>query len=588
MTNNLPRWNLSDLYLSSADPQIELDFAAITEQIDALTTVAYQKIAQLSPTQLNEVLNDYQKIFQKISKISCFAYLQYSCNLNNQQVLSFFQNTQEKVATFSRDLVFVVNEISQLSIDTLHNLSQQPQLEQFKALLNDIIFAKPYQLNEQLEKFNIDKNITGKNAFVRLFDETINNLKFDYQEQKLNSSQIFNYLQNPNQEVRKEASQSIAKVFAENHKTFTFITNILAKDKQVQDAWRGYKSPISQRNTDEFLPDAVVDLMATTIKKNFAKTSHRYYRLKAKILNLPKLEFYDRNAPLPYQTQQKISWQEAKEIVLNAFGGFSLQMQELANKFFVNNWIDADVYDGKESGAFAHPCTPDTHPYVLLNYQQNSRDVATLAHELGHGVHQILAGKQGYFQSQTPLTLAETASIFAEELVFQHILQKTSAKNEKIALIANKIEDIINTAIRQIAFLEFEKKVHSARALGELSAEQICQFWLEIQQESLGDAFNFHENYQYFWCYIPHFIHSPFYVYSYAFGYCLVSSLYSVYENSQVANFVEKYLAMLSAGGTKRHNELLGEFGLSMHHESFWQQGLNRLIGYIDMLEELV
>jgi len=588
MTNILPRWNLSDLYLSITDQQIELDFINIANQVQTLRNFGYQKVAQLNPEQLNQLLTDYQNVVEKIAKISCFAYLQYSCNLNNQQVLSFYQNTQEKVANFSRDLVFIINEIAQLDLAILQNLVKQPQLSTFAVLLNDIIFNKPYHLTEQLEKFNIDKNITGQNAFVRLFDETVNNLQFSYRDQKLNSSQIFNLLQNSDRQTRKEASQSIAKVFDENHKIFTFITNILAKDKQVQDSWRGYKNPVSQRNIDEFLPDEVVELMASTIKKNLSQTSHRYYKLKAKILNLPKLEFYDRNAPLPYQTQQKISWPEAKQIVLDSFGGFSPKMQELANKFFTNNWIDADIYDGKESGAFSHPCVPSVHPYILLNYQQNARDVATLAHELGHGVHQILAGKQGYFSSQTPLTLAETASIFAEELVFQNILQKTTAKNEKIALIANKIEDIINTAIRQIAFFEFEKKVHYGRANGELSAQQICNFWLEIQQESLGDAFNFSADYQYFWCYVPHFIHTPFYVYSYAFGYCLVSSLYNVYQNETVKNFTEKYLAMLACGGSKRHNELLQEFGLSMHNASFWQQGLNSLINYIDTLEKLL
>jgi oligoendopeptidase F len=588
MNNTLPRWNLSDLYLSISDQQIELDFLEISLQVKNLRNEGYQKIAYLSPEKLNELLKNYQNTVEKISKISCFAYLQYSCNLKNEQVISFYQNTQEKLANFSRDLVFIINEISQLSLEILQNLVQHPQLNMFKVLLNDIIFNKPYYLNEQLEKFNIDKNITGKNAFVRLFDETINNLQFDYQGKKLNSSQIFNLLQNSCRQTRKEASQSIAKVFDENHKIFTFITNILAKDKQVQDSWRGYKNPVSQRNIDEFLPDEVVDLMSSTIKKNLPQTSHRYYKLKAKILNLPNLEFYDRNAPLPYQTQQKISWQEAKHIVLDAFGGFSIQIQELANRFFTNNWIDADIYDGKESGAFSHPCVPSSHPYILMNYQENARDVATLAHELGHGVHQILAGKQGYFLSQTPLTLAETASIFAEELVFQNILQKTTAKNEKISLIANKIEDIINTAIRQIAFFEFEKKVHYGRINGELSSQQICNFWLEIQQESLGDAFNFSADYQYFWCYVPHFIHTPFYVYSYAFGYCLVNSLYNIYQKNTIDNFVKKYLTMLTAGGSKKHNELLSEFNLSMHQESFWQQGLNTLVNYIDILEDLL
>jgi oligoendopeptidase F len=588
MHNQLPKWDLSDLYQSINDPQINTDLQQITGQIQLLRRDFYQKISSLNPAQLNNFLEKYEQISDRICKISTYCYLQYATNLNNQQVLAFFQDNQEKIAYFSGELVFAINEIVSLDLAKLQSLQHDPALAKYQPFLRDLIFSKPHHLNEQLEKLNIDKNITGSSAFIRLFDETINNLQFNYNGKKLNSSQIFNLLSESDRQIRQQASEEIAKVFSENSKIFTFITNTLAKDKQVQDQWRQYPTPISSRNSEEFLPDEVVEIMIDTIKKNYSKTAHRYYKLKAKILKLDKLEFYDRNAPLPYKSNKIFSWQQAKDIVISSYKQFSPQMAEIAEKFFTNNWIDAKIYDGKDSGAFSHPCTTSVHPYILLNYQEKIRDVATLAHELGHGVHQYLARKQGYLQSSTPITLAETASIFGEELVFQKILQNINDKDEKISLIANKIEDIINTAVRQIAFCEFEKRVHQHRQQGELSSEQICKFWLEVQQQSLGDAFNFGDNYAYFWCYIPHFIHTPFYVYAYAFGYCLVSSLYATYQQNNIPNFIDKYLAMLESGGSKWHEELLQQFGLSMYKQQFWQFGIDSLINYINQLEQLI
>jgi oligoendopeptidase F len=399
-------------------------------------------------------------------------------------------------------------------------------------------------------------------------------------------------MSSPDDEVRKKAAKAIEKTFAQNAKTFAFITNTLAKDKAVEDAWRGFENPISARNLSNFVEDETVELLCNKVKENYAAISHRYYKIKAKILGKKSLNYWDRNAPLSKFDDKKISWEDAKKLVLEAYEEFSPEMKKIGEMFFEKNWIDAAVKTGKDSGAFSHPCVPQVHPYILMNYQGKIRDVMTLAHELGHGIHQFLAAKQGYLMAQTPLTLAETASIFGEQLVFQKILKNEKNLQKKKLIIAAKIEDMINTVVRQIAFLEFEKKVHNARKNGEISLEQLGRFWMEIQRESLGEqaaggAFKFDENYRLFWCYIPHFIHSPFYVYAYAFGDCLVNSLYGIYQQKKIKNFEEKYLQMLAAGGTKHHKEMLEPFGLSVKNAQFWQFGLNVIINYINELESI-
>jgi oligoendopeptidase F len=332
--------------------------------------------------------------------------------------------------------------------------------------------------------------------------------------------------------------------------------------------------------------DEIVEILTKKVKENYKNISHRYYKIKAKILGLKKMDYFDRNAPLSKIDDEIIPFKNAKKLVLDAYQEFSPKMREIGEIFFDKNWIDAKVIKGKDSGAFSHPCVPCVHPYILMNYQGKIRDVMTLAHELGHGVHQYLAAKQGYFMSSTPLTLAETASVFGEQLTFQKILKNEKDEKKKKLIIANKVEDMINTVIRQIAFLEFEKKVHENRKNGEISLENLCNFWMEIQKESLGSAFKFDDEYKYFWLYIPHFIHSPFYVYSYAFGDCLVNSLYGIYKSGKIKNFEEKYIEMLSLGGVKHHKEMLEPFNLSIDNEEFWQSGLDVIIGYIDELEK--
>lgn len=461
------------------------------------------------------------------------------------------------------------------------------ELKKYQPFIRDIRSFKKHQLSEELEKFSLEKNITGRSAFVRLFDETVNNLKFSYRSKVLNSQEIFDLLSNSDEKIRKDAAKAIGATFEANSKLFAFITNILAKDKDVDDSWRGFAKPISARNLSNFVEDEVVEVLVQKVKDNYSNISHRYYKIKAKMLGKKMLNYWDRNAPLSAAENKIIPWEDAKNLVLSAYEEFSPKLAATGKIFFEKNWIDAAVKTGKDSGAFSHPCVPSVHPYILMNYQGKVRDVMTLAHELGHGVHQYLARSQGYFMSGTPLTLAETASVFGEQLTFQKILKNETDKKKKKLIIASKIEDMINTVVRQIAFLEFERKVHEARKEGEISLEKLCEFWMVIQRESLGPIFKFDEEYRFFWSYIPHFIHSPFYVYAYAFGDCLVNSLYGVYQSGKIKNFEEKYLEMLAGGGVKHHKEMLKPFGLSVSDPKFWQAGLDVIIGYINQLEAM-
>jgi len=581
-----PTWNLQDFYQSITDPKIAKDLKEIAQNCDLFIKNYQNKIATISPEKLFTAIKKYEEISELIGKISCYSYLIYSSDLSNQTNLNFYQNTSEKLNDLSNKIIFFTLEINQLNDKLFKKLTSDKKLQKYLPFLRDIRVFKDHMLSHELEKYSQEKNITSSNAFIRLFDETINNLKFSYQKKILNSQQIFDLLQNPDDKIRKEAGLSIAKTFKDNIKIFAFITNILAKDKAIDDQYRNFKSPISSRNLSNFVEDEIVDVLVDKVQENYSQISHRYYQIKAKILGKKTLNFYDRNAPLNSQDNKKISWQIAKNLVLEAYDEFDPQMRKIGEQFFDNNWIDAQVRNGKDSGAYSHPAVPSIHPYILMNYQGKVRDVMTLAHELGHGIHQYLAREQGYLMSQTPLTLAETASVFGEQLTFQKILKSEKNLENKKFIIANKIEDMINTVVRQIAFLSFEKMVHTARKDGEIPLEEICKFWMKVQKDSLGSAFKFDEDYKYFWCYIPHFIHSPFYVYSYAFGDCLVNSLYGIYKSKKVKNFEQKYLKMLQLGGTLHHREMLAPFGLRIDSPDFWQSGLSVIINYIDELEK--
>lgn len=581
-----PSWDLSDFYSSIKDKKISADLNKIKVASEKFAKDFTGEVVKLDAKNLTQAIRRYEEICELIGKVSSYAQLVYAADLSNQKNIAFYQNTVEKLSEYESHLVFFSLELNQIDEKKLTKLLTDSSLKKYQPFIRDTRAFKKYQLSHDLEKLSLDKSITGRSAFVRLFDETVNNLKFSYRGKILNSQQIFDLTSNRDEKIRKDAAKAIGKTFAENAKIFAFITNILAKEKALEDKWRGFEKPISARNLSNFVEDEVVDALVKKVKENYKKISHRYYKIKAEILGKKFLNHWDRNAPLSKNEDQITQWEDAKNLVLEAYDEFHPEMKKIGKIFFDKKWIDADVRDGKDSGAFSHSTVPSVHPYILMNYQGKVRDIMTLAHELGHGVHQYLARSQGYLMAGTPLTLAETASVFGEQLTFQKILKNEKNSQKKKLIIAAKVEDMINTAVRQIAFLEFERKIHDERKNGEISLEKICQFWLEVQKESLGPIFKFEEEYKYFWSYIPHFIHSPFYVYSYAFGECLVNSLYGVYKSGKVKNFAEKYLDMLQAGGTKHHKEMLAPFGLDAKDPKFWQAGLDVIIDYINQLEK--
>lgn len=584
--NNLPQWDLSDFYSSLDAPEVEKDFTKL-EKICASFSKNYDgKVPKLSGQLLAKAIVEYEVIQELFGKLGSYASLLFAGNMSLPQNSQFFQNVQEKLTVLSSQILFFTLSINTISDKEIVAKLKSKELVKYSSWLRDVRSFKPYQLADNLEKLLLEKNVAGRSAWTRLFDETLGDLRFTYDKEQLTEAQILDKLSSKDGGERKKAALIIGEVFGKNAKLFTLITNTLAKDKEIEDSWRGFKKPISSRNVSNYIEDEVVDALLTSVRKSYPQLSHRYYALKAGWFGKKQLDYWDRNAPLPSDTDRKYNWNEAKELVLTAYGNFSPELARIGKQFFDKPWIDAQVSEGKTSGAFAHPTVPSVHPYLLVNFQGKSRDVMTLAHELGHGVHQVLSARQGALMCDTPLTLAETASVFGEQLTFREMVRREKDKKRRKILIASKVEDMLNTVVRQIAFCEFERQVHDERKKSELTTEQICDIWMKIQAESLGPAIKLHGNYKYFWTYIPHFIHTPFYVYAYAFGDCLVNSLYGVYEAGKVKNFDKKYLAMLEAGGTLRHKELLAPFGLDATKPAFWQQGLNIISKMIDELED--
>ena len=467
-------------------------------------------------------------------------------------------------------------------------LAENPDLARYKPVFDRMRAMRPYQLSDELERFLHDQSSVGASAWNRLFDETMAGLTFrlEGQAEDLTLEATLNLLTDPDRTLREAAARALAKVFQAQVKLFARLHNTLAKEKAIEDRWRKMPTPQTGRHLSNHVEPEVVQALRDAVVAAYPKLSHRYYRLKAKWMGLDRLQVWDRNAPLPMDPPRLVDWDAAAKTVLDAYAAFSPELARTADPFFHNGWIDAAAKPGKAPGAFAHPTVTTVHPYLMLNYLGKPRDVMTLAHELGHGVHQVLAAGQGELLSATPLTLAETASVFGEMLTFRKLLESAATPAERKTLLAGKVEDMINTVVRQIAFYDFECKLHAARATGELTPDDINALWMSIQAESLGDVFDFMEGYETFWAYIPHFVHSPFYVYAYAFGDGLVNALYAAYEGG-LPGFEEKYLDMLRAGGSKHHKDLLAPFGLDASDPKFWDKGLAMIAGFIDELEAM-
>jgi oligoendopeptidase F len=590
-SGELPEWDLTDLYSDMDSPELKRDLALAAEQSIAFEkrwkgTLASEAAAG-SASRLGQALQDYEALEELMGRIASYAGLLYSGNTADPQRAKLYGDVQERITDASSHLLFFALELNHIDDELVASaLEADPAFGHYRPWVLDLRKDKPYQLEDRIEQLFHEKSVTGRGAWNRLFDETMTALRFKVDGEELTLEPTLNRLQDPDPKVRQTAAEALAETFKENLRTFTLITNTLAKDKEISDRWRGFKDIADSRHLANRVEREVVDALAAAVREAYPRLSHRYYAMKARWLGMDRMNHWDRNAPLPETPQATIGWDEAKRTVLSAYNSFSPDMADIARTFFDRRWIDAPVRPGKAPGAFAHPTVPSAHPYVLLNYMGKPRDVMTLAHELGHGVHQVLAASQGALMASTPLTLAETASVFAEMLTFRSMLDQTTDPRERKAMLAQKVEDMINTVVRQIAFYEFERKVHTERRNGELTADRLGQFWLEVQKESLGDAIALREGYETFWTYIPHFIHSPFYVYAYAFGDCLVNSLFAVYQGAE-SGFQEKYFDMLRAGGTKHHSELLAPFGLDASDPAFWQKGLSVISGLIDELESL-
>lgn len=582
----LPKWDLSDLYSGRDSEELACDIENSSKAAKAFEQSYKHKVGSLSGTELASAIEEFERIDEKLSAILSFAGLVHAGHVSDPDIGRFYQTSQEKVNEISSSLLFFTLEINQIDDTALDELMQTDELEHYHPWLRDVRAMRPYQLDDKLEELLHEKSMSGRTAWIRLFDQTIAEMRFPFRGRKMTETEILNLFSDPETEVRKEAAECFGHVLGENAKTFALITNTLAKDKEIENRWRGFARPISARNLSNFVEDEVVDALLEAVRSAYPRLSHRYYAIKAKWFGSEQLDYWDRNAPLPHSDDRIIAWDDAKQTIINAYGEFSPRLAEVGQRFFDNDWIDAPVRPGKASGAFAHPTVPSVHPYLLLNYQGKVRDVMTLAHELGHGVHQVLAAEQGHLMADTPLTLAETASVFGEMLTFKSMLKTTHNPAERCAMIASKVEDMLNTVVRQTAFCEFEKNVHAERKMGEITPDRIGDIWLSGQEESLGPALKFSPVYKNYWMYIPHFIHSPFYVYAYAFGDCLVNSLYSEYEASD-PHFVDKYLHLLCAGGTLRHKELLAPFNLNAADPDFWNRGLSVIEGFIDELEIL-
>lgn len=590
-TAKLPEWNLADLYSGIDAPEVARDLEKMDADCVAFETDYKGKLATGTANEdggkwLAKAVRRYEAIDDLAGRLGSYAGLVHAGDSVDPKISKFYGDVSERLTAASTHLLFFALELNRVDDDILTRAMQAPELAHYRPWIEDLRKEKPYQLDDKLEQLFLEKAQTGYSAWNRLFDQTISGLRFKVGSKELAIEPTLNFLQDRDGAKRKAAAAALAKTFKANERTFALITNTLAKDKDISDRWRGFKDVADSRHLNNRVEREVVDALVASVHAAYPKLSHRYYALKARWFKKKRLTYWDRNAPLPFAATDTIAWPEARHMVLSAYRGFSPDMADIAERFFTDRWIDAPVRPGKAPGAFSHPTTPSAHPYVLMNYQGKPRDVMTLAHELGHGVHQVLAAKNGALMAPTPLTLAETASVFGEMLTFKRLLAQTRSAKQRQALLAGKVEDMINTVVRQIAFYSFERAVHTERKNGELTAARLGEIWLSVQGESLGPAIEIKAGYENYWMYIPHFIHSPFYVYAYAFGDCLVNSLYAVYENA-AEGFAERYLDMLAAGGTKHYSELLRPFGLDAKDPKFWDGGLSVIAGMIDELEAM-
>jgi oligoendopeptidase F len=575
-------WKLEDLYSGYDDRQIEEDIQQCEQEAATLNKQFSTRVAELSADELNETVERFEDLSVVLGRLSTFAFLNFATRTHDQQVSAFLQRMREIGSRIGKDIVFFELEWNKMVQEKADALLGSKALAHYRHYLENMRKYAPHQLSQIEEKLLLECAPVGRSSWTSLFEKIMGHQKFGAQQRT--EEEVLSDLYSPDRDIRKQAALDLTEGLNSQLHIFTHIFNTLLADKMIGDRLRAYPNWVSSMNLGNELEDRTVEMLIdVTVGRYDIPT--RYYTIKKGMLGLDELLDYDRYAPLPHLPDTKISWDECRAMVLKAFGEFSPQMSEIAGHFFDRGWIHAPVQEGKRGGAFAHPCVPEVHPYVLVNYTGNLRDVSTVAHELGHGVHQYLAAEQGYYNSDTPLVLAETASVFAELLVFNSQLELLKDKEERNAFICQKLESIFATVFRQISMNRFEDKVHNARReQGELKTEEVTEFWLATQREMFGDSVTLSKDYGIWWSYIPHFLHTPGYVYSYAFGELLVLALYALYKKNGTA-FVPKYMDLLRAGGSMTPYKLLEPFGVDPDNPEFWNSGLQIIDDMLQLVE---
>lgn len=578
-------WDLSDLYSSADDPAFENDKERVRTLANRFSDKYKGRVADLSAQEHAESLAEYEEIVQIAGKLGSFAQLKWSTNTEDPALGKLLQEARELGSEISQILVFYSVEWLKVSDEKANKLIESPELERWKHYLETSRLYKPHTLSEDAEKVMSAKSVTSRSAWNRYFDETLGAARFELDGESLTEQQVLSKLHSPDRELRERAHKSLTSTFKDHSRTLTYVFNTILSDKQTNDKLRGYDSWISSRNLANEIDQSTVNSLVNSVTGKYGLVQ-RYYNLKRDLLGYDKLYDYDRYAPLASNRKQ-ISWEEARENVLEAYGDFHPEMKKIAGDFFSKRWIDAAIKPGKRGGAYSASTVTSVHPYVFMNYDGQLRDVQTLAHELGHGVHQYLSRKQGELQSSTPLTTAETASVFGEMLVFNRLMNSLDDPKEQLALLTSKIDDTIATVFRQISMNRFEDKIHTARRnMGEQTTEQFSELWYETQHALYGDSVKLTDEYKLWWCYIPHFLHTPGYVYAYAFGELLVLALYDAYRNGQ-DSFSDNYIELLEAGGSDWPHNIVSKMGIDIRDESFWNRGLSLFEDMITRAEDL-
>jgi len=586
------KWNLSDLFAAHNDPQIELTLKTCHARAAAFAKRFRPQMEQpnaLTADILLRALDELEAIYEALDRAGSYSSLLYAADTAKPEYQDLEQRVEQRSTEIRNQLLFFELQWLKCDEEAANRLIGDPRLKTYKHYLSNLRRYRPHTLSEPEEKVINEKDNTGRNAFGRLFSEIISSLTFTLEEdggsEDRNLSQILSLLYEPDRSLRQRALETLYQGLSQHGQVLTFTYDTLIQDHLTMDRLRAYPNPMAQRHLFNEIDDAAVNTMMTVTESNYA-LAHDYFRLKAKLLDLPRLALYDQYAPVGKEVRP-FPYSHAQQAILDAFEAFDPRFRELAGEFFAKNWIDAEIRKGKRGGAFCASPSPQLHPYILCNYDDNLRDVMTVAHELGHGLHGCLSRKQSYFNYDTPLTTAETASVFAEMLVFDHLLAHQTDRQVQIALLAGKIEDIFATVFRQNVLTRFEELAFSARKENRLTPDRLGSLWLEANGKYYGDVVEMPDGYRWGWSYIPHFIHSRFYCYSYVFGQLLVLALYRMYKD-EGKGFVPKYLTLLESGGSDTPEALLKPLGIDIHKAEFWQKGFLELKGLVERLSDLI